>query len=116
MGQRLAKAGRHSAESGRACTFVKTGEDTTGSCLIILTNKPYKHADVLKACVPNARDEKHWPKLCHVSVANKTAVHFATERILLIGNTDSVVRCLAQAARWPLGRRRSPRYRLSRPA
>ena len=81
------------------CTFVNPKDDAYSSCLVILTTKPYKRAEVLKACAPDAQEEKHYRKVCLVSSTKKTAIHFATDRILLVGDTDAVVRCLGQATK-----------------
>ncbi len=82
------------------CTLVSPNSDTNGAtCLIIITNKPCKRAEVLKACVPDAKEETHSRKSCQVSPSKNTAVHFVSDRLLLVGDTEAVLRCLAQATK-----------------
>jgi hypothetical protein len=74
------------------CTFVAT-EDK--GCFIIRTNAPYKRDAVLNACAPGAKQEKYHGKVCHISTSNGAAVHFASDRIVIVGYTDAVKQCLS---------------------
>jgi hypothetical protein len=75
------------------CTFVAA--DDKSNCFIVRTKAPYKRDAVLNACVPDAKKEKYEGKVCHVSDKSDVAVHFASDRLVIVGDKDAVKQCLS---------------------
>jgi len=66
------------------------------TCVVISTDKPYKRSEVLKACAPDAKSVKLHKKACHVSAANKAAVHFVSDHVLIVAESEkALAKCLA---------------------
>jgi hypothetical protein len=85
-------------ENVARCTLVcpDCEADDGATCVIISTEKPFKRAEVLKACAPDAKTVKHHKKICHVSATNNAAVHFVNDRLLIVADSEkSLTKCLA---------------------
>jgi hypothetical protein len=66
------------------------------TCVVISTDKPYKRSEVLKACAPDAKTVKHHKKVCHVSATNNAALHFVSDHVLVVADSEkALAKCLA---------------------
>ncbi len=81
-------------------TFVSLGPDPeTAVAIILSTVKPFQQAQLLQSLVPGASEQKHGGKTYFVAEGPRLAVHFVSDRILVLTPSSGMTGFLDQMAR-----------------
>ncbi len=83
----------------RGTVVLLTPDPENGLAFILSTVKPFAQAHVLQSLAPGASEEKHGGKTYFVQPDRRLAIHFGSDRILVISSDQGMPRFLDQMAR-----------------